>query len=98
MKLYGTLATTAPLYSISTLCNGNKKQIYNFLESSKSRMQRFEVPHVAVEPQFGHPWYMANGRQRGSVTFHWPYIRGTNGTQRGSSSVDLNIFHFICPL
>ena len=27
----------------------NKKQIYNFSESSKSRMWRFE------EPQFGHP-------------------------------------------
>jgi len=31
----------------------NKKQIYNYSQSSKSRMQRFE------EPQFGHPWCMS---------------------------------------
>jgi len=29
--------------------------MYNFSESSKSRMQRFEEPHAAREPQFGHP-------------------------------------------
>jgi len=28
------------------------------LESSKSRMQRFEEPHAAREPQFGHPWHI----------------------------------------
>jgi len=55
--LYGTLATTVPFYNISTICNRNKKQIYKFSASSKSRMQRFEEPHAAREPQFafGHP-------------------------------------------
>jgi len=33
--------------------NRNKEQIYNFLESSKSHMQRFE------ELQFGQTWYIA---------------------------------------
>jgi len=47
--LYGTLATIAPLYNISTLCNRNKKQTYNFREKLKE-------PHVAREPRFGHPW------------------------------------------
>jgi len=32
--------------------------MYNFLESSKSRMQRFEELHAVREPQFGHPWLM----------------------------------------
>jgi len=34
--LYRTLATKAPLYNISTLCNRNKKQINRFSESSKA--------------------------------------------------------------
>jgi len=36
----------------------NKKQIYTFSDSLKSRMQRFEKPHADREPQFGHPWFM----------------------------------------
>jgi len=29
--------------------------MHNLSESSKSRMQRIEEPHVTREPQFGHP-------------------------------------------
>jgi len=47
--LHGNLATIPPFYNISILCNRNKKQIYNFSESSKSRMQRLEEPLAAGE-------------------------------------------------
>jgi len=62
VKLYGTLATTVPLYNISTLCNRNEilKNIYHFSESLKG-MQRIEERHAAREPQFGHPWCITNG-------------------------------------
>jgi len=36
----------------------NKKQMYNFSKSSKSRMWLFEPLRVACEPQFGHPCYI----------------------------------------
>ena len=50
VTLYGTLATAVPFYNISILCNRNKtkEQIYNFSESSKSRMKRFEEFHEKV--------------------------------------------------
>jgi len=32
--------------------------MYNFSESSKSRMQRFEEPHASREPQFGPSWHI----------------------------------------
>jgi len=59
--MHTTLDTEAPFYNISTLSLEikNKKQIYNFSESSKSRMKRFEEPHVAPESYFGHPWCRA---------------------------------------
>jgi len=55
--LYGTLATTEPFYNISTLCKEikNKKQMCNFSQSSKRRMQSLEEPLATHEPQFGHP-------------------------------------------
>ena len=68
VTLYGTLATAVPFYNISILCNRNKtkEQIYNFSESSKSRMKRLEEfhekMHAAREQQFGHSWDTVNGR------------------------------------
>jgi len=58
--LHSTLATTVPFCNISTLCtrNENLKKIYNFSESSRSRIQRFKEPHVALERQIGHPCYI----------------------------------------
>jgi len=32
--------------------------MHNFWESSKSRTKRFEEPHAAREPLFGHPCYI----------------------------------------
>jgi len=52
--LYGTLATTAPFYNISTLCNRNKKWKTNtyFRESSKSRS--------LATPAIRHDWQNRN--------------------------------------
>ena len=63
-------ATTVPFHNISILCtrNKNNERIYHFPESSKSRMKMFEKPHVAREPQFGHPWTRSFDRSLVNIT------------------------------
>ena len=41
--------------------------MYDFSESTKSGMQRFEEPHAARVPQFGPPWFITSAF-RGSET------------------------------
>jgi len=56
----------------------NNKQIYNFSESSKSRIQRFEEPHTALEPQFGHPCYMHWPGESRSCLVAYPFFNGNH--------------------
>jgi len=44
--MFGTLATTVPLYNISTLCNKNKKQLHIYF--GKLKEPHAKVPRAAV--------------------------------------------------